>query len=127
MMGMREDMPKSSPKPKGELYEIPTPNTHNSHMVSSTNENFTTNSDRRNIYGTQFTKGETVMNLYITYQWNEVEEHFEIAGIFDTAEAARKCCITENHSYTTVPLELNKSYNGVTHDAGWVYPMEELS
>jgi hypothetical protein len=65
------------------------------------------------------------MNLYITYEWNPVEEHFEIAGIFDTVEAARECCITENHSYSTVPMELNKSYNGVTHDVKWVYPMVE--
>jgi len=67
------------------------------------------------------------MNLYITYEWKPVEQWFEIAGIFDTVEAARECCITENHSYSTVPIDLNKSYNGITFDVKWVYPMEEQS
>jgi hypothetical protein len=68
------------------------------------------------------------MNLYITHEWKPVEEHFEIAGIFDTVEAARECCTTGNHSYSTVPMELNKSYNGITFDVKWVYRMlEELS
>jgi hypothetical protein len=67
------------------------------------------------------------MNLYITFEWKPVEEHFEIAGIFETEQAARECCITENHSYSTVPMELNKSYNGITVDGKWVYPSEEQS
>jgi len=67
------------------------------------------------------------MNLYITYYWNPIMEHFEIEGIFDTVEAAAECCTTENHCHTTLPMELNKSYSGVTYDAGWIYPMEEQS
>ena len=67
------------------------------------------------------------MNLYMTYEWNPVEEHFEIAGIYDTVEAARECCTSDNHCYNTVPIELNKTYNVVGLDANWVYPLEEKS